>query len=185
MLFFRCMFRNSGALLKDLSEGSLILRRELDSCLLKVHQCGCGLFRFKRKKTYKKKKASSVTRHYLENKEMARELVLARLNHFNQYYNLNYRRVAIRNQRRRWGSCSSLKNLNFNYKILLLPPHLQDYIVVHELCHLQELNHGKNFWSLVSEQIPEYKVCVTELGLIDKNGHSVQHLLRIQKSYFE
>lgn len=130
-----------------------------------------------------RRRASSVTKHYVENKKAARELVLARLAHFNSYYNLKWNRVAIRNQRRCWGTCTSLKNLNFNYKILLLPPHLQDYIIVHELCHLKELNHGQAFWSLVGEQIPEYKACVAELRAIDKLGHSVAVLTAVQARY--
>jgi predicted metal-dependent hydrolase len=134
-------------------------------------------------KRVRRKRASSVTKHYVENKEAARELVLDRLSYFNQHYNLQWNRVAIRNQRRCWGSCSSLKNLNFNYKILLLPPHLSDYIIVHEMCHLKELNHGAGFWSLVAEVVPNYKKCVAELKAIDKSGHSVSSLLKVQVNY--
>tara|TARA_B100000508_G_C11463608_1_gene280418 strand:+ start:1093 stop:1521 length:429 start_codon:yes stop_codon:yes gene_type:complete len=133
----------------------------------------------------RRKRASSVTKHYKEHKEAARELTLARLKHFNQHYQLEWNRVAIRNQRRCWGSCTSLKNLNFNYKILLLPPHLRDYIIVHELCHLAELNHGKRFWSLVEEQIPDYKKHVAELKVIDRLGHSVRTLELMQVKYAE
>ena len=81
--------------------------------------------------------------------------------------------MAIRNQRRCWGSCSSKKNLNFNYKIQFLPEHLADYIIVHEMCHLVELNHGQKFWDLVAAQIPEYERYVTELRAIDKGGHGL------------
>lgn len=109
---------------------------------------------FRRKRRTRR---TSVTKHYLTHKEEARELVLARLTHFNQYYNFTYKRVAIRNQRRCWGSCTSLKNLNFSYRLLFLPPELLDYIIVHELCHLAELNHGERFWSLVAEQVPDYQ----------------------------
>jgi len=126
---------------------------------------------------------SSVTKHYTQHKEAARALILVRLEHFNLHYKLKWNRVAIRNQRRCWGSCSSLKNLNFNYKILLLPPHLQDYIIVHELCHLVELNHGQHFWDLVGEQMPEYKAHVAELRAIDKHGHSVEYLTKVQALY--
>ena len=70
---------------------------------------------------------------------------------------MKYNRVAIRNQRGRWGSCTSRKNLNFNYRLLDLSPELRDYIIVHELCHLKELNHGKAFWDLVSKAIPQAK----------------------------
>lgn len=104
------------------------------------------------------KRRTSVTQHYLTHKEAARSLVLARLTHFNQHYGYTWNRVAIRNQRRCWGSCTSLKNLNFSYKLLFLPPELVDYIIVHELCHLAELNHGSHFWALVAEQIPDYQV---------------------------
>lgn len=123
-----------------------------------------------RKRKVRRKRVSSVTKHYTEHKEMARELALARLQHFNQHYNLIWKRVAIRNQRRCWGSCSSLKNLNFNYKIYFLPPHLADYIIVHELCHLVEMNHGQKFWDLVAEQIPDYVERIAELRLIER-GH--------------
>ena len=129
------------------------------------------MWRLRRKKP--KKRASSVTKHYTEHKESARMLILRRLEYFNEYYNLQWNRVAIRNQRRCWGSCSSLKNLNFNYKIYFLPPHLQDYIIVHELCHLREMNHGQEFWDLVGEQIPDYKACRAELRALDRVGHSV------------
>lgn len=131
----------------------------------------------------RKKRASSVTKHYSEHKESARLLILSRLEYYNEHYKLTWNRVAIRNQRRCWGSCSSLKNLNFNYKLLFLPSHLQDYIVVHEMCHLVELNHGQQFWDLVGEQIPEYKQRVAELRAIDKNGHSIGYLSKVQELY--
>ena len=138
------------------------------------------MFTFRRKR---RKRGSSVTKHYQEHKEAARELVLARLQYFNQHYNLKWNRVAIRNQRRCWGSCSSLKNLNFNYKIILLPPHLADYIIVHELCHLKHLHHRQEFWDLVAEQKPNYKTCVAELRAIDKLGHSVPVLTKVRDHY--
>lgn len=119
-----------------------------------------------------RKRASTVTKHYVANKEVARVVVLERLAHFNQFYNFHWNRVAIRNQRRCWGSCSAKGNLNFNYKVLFLPEHLRDYIIVHELCHLKHLNHGKEFWDLVAQQMPEYRTCVHELHVLDKAGHA-------------
>ncbi len=92
-----------------------------------------------------------------EYKKQTRLFVLDRLNYYNQYYNLEFRRVAIRNQKSRWGSCSSQKNLNFNYRLCLLPPDIAEYIIVHELCHLQEMNHSVKFWQLVEKTIPDYK----------------------------
>jgi len=99
-------------------------------------------------------------------KRQARNLVEERLKHFNQYYNFGYKRVAIRDQSTRWGSCSSSKNLNFNYRICFLPSELVDYIVVHELCHLAEMNHSVKFWYLVERTIPEHKKLRQELKKI-------------------
>lgn len=134
-----------------------------------------------RKRRTKFKKTSSAIKHYEEHKELARNLTLSRLHHFNQHYGLEWKRVAIRNQRRCWGSCSSLKNLNFNYKIIFLPEHLRDYIVVHEMCHLVHLNHGQKFWDLVSEKIPECRAYADELRKIDKGGNSNEYLMLTMK----
>jgi predicted metal-dependent hydrolase len=99
----------------------------------------------------------SSRREYLRLKERARALAKMKLQEFNQYYNLQYRRISIRNQKSRWGSCSRKGNLNFNYKIVHLPEKHINYIVVHELCHIKEFNHSKRFWDLVSQTIPDFK----------------------------
>lgn len=96
-------------------------------------------------------------------KKLARVLVEARIKHFNALYNFKFQRIAIRNQKTRWGSCSKKGNLNFNFKIVLLPPGLADYIVVHELCHLGEFNHSKNFWALVAKTVPNFRALRGEL----------------------
>ncbi len=118
----------------------------------------------------RRKRRSSVTKHYLAHKEEARILVHERLAYWNQFYNFTYKRVAIRNTRRCWGSCTSLKNLNFSYKLLFLPPRLCDYIIVHELCHLQELNHKESFWALVAKELPDYEERIAELKHMERNS---------------
>lgn len=97
------------------------------------------------------------TNEYLRLKETALKLAQEKVSVFNQQYNLSYRRISIRNQKTRWGSCSKVGNLNYNYKITLLPERLVDYIIVHELCHLQEFNHSRRFWDLVVRTLPDYK----------------------------
>lgn len=89
--------------------------------------------------------------------DRALELIRSRIEHFNLVYRLTWKRIAIRNQKTRWGSCSGKGNLNFNYKVALLPLHLSDYIIVHELCHLAQMNHSKKFWSLVEQTIPDWR----------------------------
>ncbi|MFA5087317.1 MAG: M48 family metallopeptidase [Candidatus Paceibacterota bacterium] len=100
---------------------------------------------------------------FLEKKESALALVENRLNYFNKSYNFGINRVIIKNQKTRWGSCSIKKNLNFNYKLVYLPERLVDYVVVHELCHLKEMNHSVRFWALVAAAIPVWKSARKEL----------------------
>lgn len=117
----------------------------------------------------KQKNPLEQRRNYLETKEKTRKLVLSRLKIYSEKLNLKFKRVSIRDQKTRWGSCSKDGNLNFNYRLYNLPIDLCDYIVVHELCHLQEHNHSKNFWSLVETILPNYKKLRKEL----KNNYNL------------
>ncbi len=96
------------------------------------------------------------SKKYTTHKEGARTLVHERLAHFNVHYKKKWGRIAIRDQRTRWGSCSKKGNLNFNYRLVLLPQALADYVIVHELCHLTLFNHSKAFWAHVGETIPDH-----------------------------
>jgi len=99
-----------------------------------------------------------VLEHSIEYyKAQAKKIIRERLKHFNQSYQFEYNRVSFRNQKTRWGSCSSQKNLSFNWRLILAPRDILDYVVVHELCHLKEMNHSKQFWQLVEVQIPDHK----------------------------
>ena len=115
---------------------------------------------------------------YIKYKEIARALIYTKLDKYNTIYSdkinkdmnehfFKYNRVAIRDQSSRWGSCSSKANLNFNYRLVLLSERQSDYIVVHELCHLKEMNHSSKFWDLVEQGIPDYKNIRAEIKKID------------------
>lgn len=90
-------------------------------------------------------------------KNKASEAIHDRLEYFNQHYQFHYNRVTFRNQKTRWGSCSGKKNLNFNWRLIMAPIQIIDYVVVHEMCHLKQMNHSKKFWELVAERVPNYK----------------------------
>ena len=106
-------------------------------------------------------------KHYLQNKNAARKIILESLDFFARLYGVKYRKVAIRNQRSKWGSCSKARNLNFNYKVALLPKDQRDYVIVHELCHLIEFNHSKRFWAEVERTIPNYRELRKKVKSVD------------------
>jgi predicted metal-dependent hydrolase len=106
----------------------------------------------------------SSVKYFEKYKAAAGGLASRRLAYFNQVYGLIYKKISIRNQKTRWGSCSKTGTISFNYKIVLLPSQLADYIIVHELCHLKEMNHSRTFWDLVAQTIPDYKRLRGELN---------------------
>ena len=103
-------------------------------------------------------------------KEDARKKLGKRLSELAQEHNFQYNRVSIRNQRTRWGSCSSKDNISLNMKLLHLPEHLIDYILLHELVHTRVKNHSKTFWDeletvvpnarTIDKQLREYQYCL-------------------------
>ena len=80
-----------------------------------------------------------------------------RVRRFAPIIGVTYGRITIRNQRSRWGSCSGQGNLNFNCLLMLTPPQVRDYVVIHELCHRKEMNHSADFWAQVARVMPDYK----------------------------
>jgi predicted metal-dependent hydrolase len=111
--------------------------------------------------TFKSKKEERDD--YLKYKDEALVLVNNRIKHFNKIYNHSWNKILIKSQKTRWGSCSRKGNLNFNYKIALLPAKPADYIIIHELCHLSQFNHSEKFWELVALSMPDYKEVRNEL----------------------
>ncbi len=69
----------------------------------------------------------------------------------------------VKYQKSRWGSCSASNVLRINFQLMMAPPEQLEYVVVHELCHIKEKNHSKKFWTLVEEQMPDYRVRRKEL----------------------
>ncbi len=103
---------------------------------------------------------------YKKFKKNALKIITERVLEINKFYQLPFKKISIRNQTSRWGSCSSNGTLSFNYKIALLPRKYTDYVIAHELCHLREMNHSERFWNLVAEKVPDYKAIRKEIKKI-------------------
>ncbi len=98
-------------------------------------------------------------------KKEAERYIPKRVEYFSGKAGFVYNKVVIRGQKNRWGSCSSNGTLSFNYKLMYFNNKIIDYVVVHELCHLKEMNHSKKFWKLVEAIMPDYKIHKHQLGL--------------------
>lgn len=91
-------------------------------------------------------------------REQARIVLTEKTEYYKSIIGVEYRRLRIGDQKTRWGSCSSKATISYNWRLVLMPEKIMDYVVVHELCHLLEMNHSKVFWNHVSDVIPDYKV---------------------------
>ena len=90
-------------------------------------------------------------------RKQAKKIIPPLVEEISREIGVDYGRISIRAQRSRWGSCSAKGNLNFNCLLVLLPENVRRYVIVHELCHLKELNHSKRFWYEVSKYQPTYR----------------------------
>lgn len=90
-------------------------------------------------------------------RKRARERLTERTAYFAALMGVSYNRISIRSQKTRWGSCSAQGNLNFHWKLILMPPEILDYVVVHELAHRREMNHSERFWVQIERMLPDYK----------------------------
>ncbi len=89
--------------------------------------------------------------------KQAKAIIPVRAEYFAEIMGVKYGRISIKHQVTRWGSCSAKGNLNFNCLLMLCPTEVQDYVIIHELCHLKELNHSQKFWNEVEKYCPDYK----------------------------
>lgn len=154
-------------------EGSLIVSapkwlsvKKIENFILEKEEWILEKMKLAQKRHKEKNFWKKNSREYLLLKPRARKIVQEKIKQYSQAYDFNYLKISIRDQKTRWGSCSRKGNLNFNYRITLLPDHLIDYIVIHELCHLKEFNHSQNFWSLVAKILPDYKQRIQEIKKI-------------------
>ena len=103
-------------------------------------------------------------------RQAAKEYIPKRVAYYAQLLDVTYATISIRDQKTRWGSCSSKGNLSFSWRLILAPPKVLDYVVVHELCHRREMNHSPRFWALVESIIPDYK---THRKWLKENGEKL------------
>ena len=102
-----------------------------------------------------------------ELRERAKSVLAQRTAYFARQIGGTYGRITVRDQKTRWGSCSQTGNLNFNFRLILAPLEVLDYVVVHELCHRRQMNHSTQFWQEVAQVLPDYrkrKAWLTENG---------------------
>lgn len=90
-------------------------------------------------------------------KRRARQELSPRLQHWSKVTGIPFHTLYIRNQRCRWGSSSSRGNLSLNFRLIMAPPSVQDYLIVHELCHQRNFNHSRNYWKDVARHCPDYQ----------------------------
>lgn len=119
--------------------------------------------RLRKEKTPSEKRLEAIYR------EAAKEYFPKRVSYFAHILGIGYGKISIRDQKTRWGSCSSEGNLSFNWRLILAPPNVLDYVVVHELCHRKEMNHSHEFWALVEAVMPNYKEYRKWLRINGKN----------------
>ena len=106
--------------------------------------------------------------------EKAMEVIPEKVKRFASLFGVDYGRITIRNQRSRWGSCSSKGNLNFNCLLMLLPDEVIDSVVAHELCHIKHMNHSKNFYDELTRVFPNYQQC--RMWLKENGGQYLSRL---------
>ncbi|MGL4451649.1 MAG: M48 family metallopeptidase [Sarcina sp.] len=99
-------------------------------------------------------------------KFLAKNYIIERVEYYLDKFKIIPKSIKIKQQKTRWGSCSFDNNLNFNYKIIMAKKELVDYLIIHEMCHMEHKNHSAEFWRAVEEILPNYKILRKELKVI-------------------
>lgn len=132
---------------------------------------------FKAEEIKKQKKEPALTNADIEKLcQKALSVIPDKVKYYAEIMGVTYGRITIRNQKTRWGSCSSKGNLNFNCLLMLMPDKVLDYVVVHELCHLKQMNHSKKFWKEVERYMPDYPNYKKWLN--ENGGALIERMLR-------
>lgn len=132
---------------------------------------------FKAEENKKQKKEPALTNADIEKLcQKALSVIPDKVKYYAEIMGVIYGRITIRNQKTRWGSCSSKGNLNFNCLLMLMPDKVLDYVVVHELCHLRQMNHSKKFWKEVERYMPDYPNYKKWLN--ENGGALIERMLR-------
>ncbi len=118
-------------------------------------EAGDNLILYVNTKTRGQERRGLVTDFY---RDKAHQYLTERSVYFAEALGVSFNQIRIKNTKSRWGSCSAKKNLNYNWRIMLAPKKVIDYLVVHEVCHLKQMNHSPKFWSLVEQLDPDFKV---------------------------
>ena len=104
-------------------------------------------------------------------KKAAADFFPLRVQHFEKIMGVRHKKIAIRDQKTRWGSCSSSGTLSFNWRLIMAPPEVLDYVVVHELAHFYHMDHSKAFWATVESVLPDYE---THRNWLNEHGQELR-----------
>lgn len=91
-------------------------------------------------------------------KKKAKRVITAKVTEFSQLMDISVNNVRITSAKTRWGSCSSKGNVNFSWYLIMAPEEQVDYVIIHELAHIKQMNHSKRFWNIVEKYLPDYKI---------------------------
>ena len=163
-------------------DGSLLVRAPYGMSEARIHQFVTShqrwIDRHEEQLRARRQQAPAAHLTYDQLRELgdqALEVIPGKVRSYAAHMGVTYGRITIRNQKTRWGSCSSKGNLNFNCLLMLMPEEILDYVIVHELAHRIEMNHSAAFWLIVEKELPDYRK--RRKWLKDNGDHYLQMML--------